>query len=274
MAHKHWTLDDIPWHRVDPSLVNPDHLKLAKAAAMVEYNAAAYVGYLEGVFADDPEFLEAIRQWGVEETQHGSALARWTILVDPGFDFETRFAAFRAAVPIDTAAQASIRGSRAGEMVARCMVEVGTSSYYAALADATEEPVFEIICRRIAADELRHYKLFYDHLRRYLQRERLGRMRRLWVALGRITETENDELAFAFHAANNMGEAYDRKRAHREYMRRAYAYYGSSHIERAVAMIFKAIGLKPHTWLFAATSRTTQWLLAVRRRRMARLATA
>lgn len=55
---------------------------------------------------------------------------------------------------------------------------------------------------------------------------------------------------------------------------RAYAHDGSSHVERAMAMIFKAIGLRPHTWLFTATSRTTQWLLAVRRRRMARLATA
>jgi len=274
MTHKHWTLDDIPWDRLDPSLADPDHVKLAKAAAMVEYNAAAYVAYLRSVFADDPVFLEAAQQWGVEETQHGDALARWAMLIDPGFDFDVRFAAFRAAVPIDTAAPASIRGSRAGEMVARCMVEVGTSSYYAALADATDEPVFKTICRRIAADELRHYKLFYDHLRRYLASERLGRMHRLRVALGRILETENDELAFAFHAANNAGEPYDRKRAHREYMRRAYAYYGSSHVERAMAMIFKAVGLRPHTWLFATVSRTTRLLLTARRRRMARLAAA
>ena len=48
------------------------------------------------------------------------------------------------------------------------MVEIGTSSYYTALADATKEPVLQIICRQIAADEFRHFKLFYDHLRRYL----------------------------------------------------------------------------------------------------------
>ena len=61
-----------------------------------------------------------------------------------------------------------------GEMIARCMVEVGTSSYYTALRDAVREPVLKEICRHIAADEIRHYKLFYKNLLRCLERERIG----------------------------------------------------------------------------------------------------
>src|SRR6266702_3458112 len=72
------------------------------------------------------------------------------------------------------------------EVVARCIVETGTSSYYTALGEAVDEPVLKEICRNIAADEHRHYKLFYDHLRRYLKSEKLGRLRRLAVALGRL----------------------------------------------------------------------------------------
>ena len=49
-------------------------------------------------------------------------------------------------------------------MIARCVVESGTSSYYSAIRDATEEPVLQEIAGRIAADEYRHYKLFYDTL--------------------------------------------------------------------------------------------------------------
>ena len=270
---KHWTLDDIPWDRVDRDRVHPDHLQLAKAAAMVEYNAGAYAAYLESVFADDPKFTMAAREWGQEETQHGAALARWAMLVDPCFNFEERFAVFRAGVPIDTRADASIRGSRSGEMV-RCMVEVGTSSYYSALGDAVKDPALKTICRKIAADELRHYKLFYDHLRRYLKIEGLGRWQRLRVGLGRILETEEDELAYAFFAANMEGEEYDRKKAHREYMRRAYQYYKQPHVERGMAMIFKAVGLKPHTNLFRMTVRGGTLFLRMRRERMARLATA
>ena len=63
-----------------------------------------------------------------------------------------------------TGAWRSSRGSRCGELVARCIVETGTSSYDTALMDAVEEPVLKEICRNIAADELRHYKLFYDHV--------------------------------------------------------------------------------------------------------------
>ncbi|HET8726148.1 MAG TPA: acyl-ACP desaturase [Alphaproteobacteria bacterium] len=272
MAYRHWTLDDIPWDKFDRAKVDPDQLKIAKAAAMVEYNAADYVAYLENVFADDSQFIEAARAWGVEETQHGEALGKWAQLVDPGFHFETRFAEFRKGFRPDVTADASIRGSRSGELVARCMVEVGTSSYYSALADGTAEPVFEVICRKIAADELRHYKLFYDHLKRYLDREGLNRFQRLKVALGRITETEDDELSYAYHAANNMGEPYDRETSNREYMRRALPYYKDPHIDRGLAMIFKAVGLKPHSRLYRTTAYGAKWLMQRQQRRLARMA--
>src|SRR5690606_32106126 len=152
----------------DRSKVDPDQEKIVRAAAMVEYNAGDYVAYLKNVFADDPDFSEAAVQWGAEETQHGQALGRWAMMVDPDFDFEARFRRFRDGFRPDVEATQSIRGSRSGELVARCMVEVGTSSYYAALGDATEEPVLKAICRKIGSDELRHYKLFYQHLKRWL----------------------------------------------------------------------------------------------------------
>jgi len=49
----------------------------------------------------------------------------------------------------------SVRGSRRGEMIARCVVESGTSSYYSAIRDASQEPVLKEIAGRIAADEYR-----------------------------------------------------------------------------------------------------------------------
>src|SRR3546814_7857433 len=92
------------------------------------------------------------------------------------------------------------------DLVARCIVEVGTSSYYASIGATTEEPVLREICRHIAADELRHYKLFYTHLKRYIEREGIGRWKRLAVALGRIGESEDDELAYAFYDSNELSE--------------------------------------------------------------------
>lgn len=243
----HWTLNDIPWDRFDPAKVEPSILRLAKAASLVEQNGADYTRYLCNVFADDAEFQDAARIWGGEEVQHGAALGRWSTLVDPSFDHAAACARFSAGFRVDLDAERSIRGSRTGELVARCIVETGTSSYYTALAEATQEPVLRAICHRVAADELRHYKLFYTHMNRYLARERLGRWRRLGVALGRIRESEDDELSYAYFVANETpGAVYDRRRAHRAYLSAAARVYRSHHVERAVAMTFKAVGLKPH----------------------------
>ena len=73
-------------------------------------------------------------------------------LADPGWDYRAAFARYKAGFKLPLDATRSVRGSRTGELIARCMVETGTSSYYTALADASQEPVLQQICRLIAAD--------------------------------------------------------------------------------------------------------------------------
>ena len=92
---KHWTLDDIPWEKFDRSKVDPEILRVIKAAAMVEHNGFDYGVYLNNVFAGDAEFRAATDTWAVEEVQHGKALGRWAQMADPNFDFEASFARFR-----------------------------------------------------------------------------------------------------------------------------------------------------------------------------------
>ena len=151
MAGRHWTLDDIPWQEFRADKVDPELLKVVKAASMVEFNGGDYATYLCNVFADDPEFQAAAKAWAEEEVQHGRALAKWARLADPSFDFEACFQRFTEGYRIPVEADSSVRGSRAGELVARCIVEVGTSSYYSALGEATDEPVLKAVCRNIAA---------------------------------------------------------------------------------------------------------------------------
>ena len=263
---KHWHIDELGWDRFDPSKVDPEIVPLIKAAAMVERNAADYVTYLTRVFAEDPDFIAAVEHWGVEETQHGDALGRWGMLADPGWDFTAAFERYRAGYQIQLDAEASIRGSRTGELIARCMVETGTSSYYTALGEATEEPALKQVCRLIAADEYRHFKLFYDHMKRYLARENLSFSKRLRVALGRIGETEDDELAFAFHSANEPeGTPYDHERSTTAYMGRAIGFYRFNHIERGMGMIFKTIGLDPRGRVSDLAAKASWRLLQWRR---------
>ncbi|MGO1119840.1 ferritin-like domain-containing protein [Rhodovibrionaceae bacterium A322] len=246
MAAKHWTPDDVAWDRFDPSKVTPDVMKMIKAAALVEYNGDDYAEYLTSIFADDPEFCALSQEWAKEEVQHGEVLGRWAKLADPAFDLEVAAKRFRSVYRVDTSADRSLRGSLSAELVARCIVEVGTSSYYGSLKESTEEPVLQEICQRIAADELRHYKLFYTHLQRYLTKEKVGKLRRTIIAFGRIVETEDDELAYAYWAANAEPDAeYDRKKWSNAYLGRAYGFYRQKYVDRATAMTCKAAGLDP-----------------------------
>lgn len=264
-----WTLEDIPWAAFDPAKVDLEIVPLVKAASLVEANADDYRTYLHNVFADDARVKRAIDGWTKEEQQHGAALARWARLADPSFDFDASFRAFTEGFRVPLEAQSSVRGSRAGEMVARCMVETGTNSFYTALGEATEEPVLKEICRRIADDELAHYWMFYRHMQRCMKSDRLGFFARLRVALGRIAESEDDELAYAYYAANGRpaGESYDRVRHGGAYQRRALAYYTPSVVRRVVGMVFNAVGLNDKGILGRLA--TAVACRMVRRRRMA-----
>ena len=265
---KHWRIEDIAWDRFDPAAVDPAIVPLVKAAAMVERNGEDYALYLGGVFRDDPDFRQAADHWAVEEVQHGEALAKWAELADPGWDFAAGFRRYRAGYEIKVDADASIRGSRTGELIARCMVETGTSSYYTALGEATSEPVLKQVCKLIAADEYRHFKLFYDHMRRYLLRERLGMATRLRIALGRIGESEDDELAYAYHCGNEPeSQEFQHARCTAAYMGRAMALYRYHHIERGTGMILKTVGLPPRGKLSGVMTSVAWRLLRWRQHR-------
>lgn len=263
----HWTLDDIPWGSFDAGRVDPQLLAVVKAAALVERNAADYTAYLANVFRDDDTFRTYVEEWKVEEERHGDALGKWAELADPTFNFQTALQRFRDGYRIDVGAQDSIRGSRTGELIARCIVETGTSSFYSALRDAADEPVLKSICHRIAGDEFRHYKLFLDTMRLYQHREKVPGWRRFLVAVGRIRESEDDELAFAYHAANDPADArYDRVTASTNYAARAFSCYRPHHVARATNMVLKAAGLKPQGVLGSLFGKA-MWTFVQRRAR-------
>jgi len=245
-----WTLEDIAWARFDSSKVEPHLLSAVKAAALVELNAPDYVNYLKRVFRDGaPETLRAIEQWGCEENQHGLALGRWAEIADPSFKLSDAFARFKAGYrPAHFAAadENSVRGSKRGEMIARCVVESGTSSYYSAIRDAAEEPVLKEIAGRIASDEYRHYRLFFDTLNAQSEPD-LPFIRKLAVAVGRIDESDDDELAYAYYCANVPAE----REAETPYERRASAkasyvatmsIYKPHHIKKLTQMVAKSVG--------------------------------
>jgi rubrerythrin len=268
---KHWRIDDVAWDKFDPAAIDPALVPLIKAAAMVERNGKDYARYLGSVFRDDPDFRKAADNWAEEEVQHGDALGRWATLADPAWDYGAAFERYRAGYTIKVDADASIRGSLTGELIARCMVETGTSSYYTALSEATQEPVLKQVCKLIAADEYRHFKLFYDHMRRYLARENIKVWQRVRIALGRIGETEDDELAYAYHCSNEPeGTEFHQRRCTAADMGPAMGVYRFRHVERSTGMVLKAVGLPPRGRLSGVATRCAWGLLRWRRDTFAR----
>ena len=267
-----WTLDDIAWSNFDPAKVEPGLLAAVKAASLVEYNAPDYVAYLHRVFVGAPQqTLDDLARWGEEESQHGQALARWAELADPNWRFADAFARFQAGYKpphFSTDTKESIRGSRRGEMIARCVVESGTSSYYSAIRDAADEPVLKEIAGRIAADEFRHYKLFFDTLHAQDEPE-LPFWRRLLVALGRVNESDDDELAFAYYCASvspeeEAAKPYDRAACARASYGRTVQIYRRHHIRKLVQMVAKAIGADPQSRLTDIAARLMWRMLRIR----------
>ncbi len=271
---KRWTLEDIPWEKFDKNKVDPETMAIVRAASMVEHNSGDYGAYLSRVFHDDADFQTAAVQWAAEEVQHGRALRRWAELADPAFDFDRVFADFREAyrseggfgLPSDL--NESSRGSRSRELVYRCVVESGTSSFYSALRDSVEEPVLKEICRNIAADEFRHYTLFYRTLKRYSKSEGLGSLSRLTLAFRCATEYRDDIVAYAYFAANRIAGPYDRKAFGEAYERRATRLYRRTHIERSVKLIFQAAGLNHSGWLARFASRAVYRIMRFRTLRL------
>lgn len=253
-----WTLDEIPWRAFDAGAVDCDLLAVVKTAALVEANAADYVAYLNGVFADDPAFLAEVARWGLEEQQHGAALGRWAELAEPGFDFARALADYRAGYRVPQGVSQSVRGSRTGELIARQVIETGTSSFYSAIRDAANEPVLKAIAGRITADEFAHYRLFATHFARYQASHPLPLATRMHVAATRFSEVEDDELGWAWFAGNVL--SVDRSATYRSavypraYARRVIRLYRRNHVDNGVRMLLRAVRLPPSGWVFRLAS--------------------
>jgi hypothetical protein len=149
-------------------------------------------------------------------------------------------------------------------MIARCVVESGTSSFYSAVRDASAEPVLKEVAGRIAADEFRHYRIFYDILQAQEEPD-LPVWRKVWVALGRVNEADDDELACAYYCANVApGRAaatpYRRKFYARAYNAKAMTLYRRHHIDKLVKMVALPAGLNP-AGLLSNLASATLWRL-------------
>lgn len=198
-----WTLDAIPLTSIDVDRVR-QHESLfyqVAAASFVETAADLYAHNLVTFFKGDAEIVDWLeKHWEFEEVRHGRALRAYVRHVWPEFDWDAAFAAFFADYSRLCTVE-HFEATRALEMVARCVVETGTATYYQALGAQSPEPVLAGIAARIRADEVNHYKHFLRYFHKYEQSEPLGRWRILCALRRRIFEARGEDVEIAVRHA-------------------------------------------------------------------------
>jgi len=198
-AELSWSLADIDYASIDIASVRDNRtlFYLLTAASFIESGSDTYASNLSTYFADVPDAAAWLAQhWESEELQHGLALRRYVAHVWPEFDWQRGYDRFFAEYS-KTCSIDNFEPSQALEMAARCVVETGTATYYRALEQASAEPVLRDLSRRIANDEVRHYKYFFRYFNTLREREQLGR-RKVFVALARrLLEIKNEDAEIA-----------------------------------------------------------------------------
>ena len=190
-----WRLADIDFDAIDRALIADDAMafKIVLLASFVEIGSDLYADNLIAYFSDDVEVSAWLRQsWQPEEVQHGNALRAYAARVWPEIDRKLKFDEFFAAYS-RTCTVSGLEPARALELAARCIVETGTATFYSALHHYAREPVLKDLAARIFADEVRHYKHFCHHFRRYQQLEQHSRWRIGRTLLKRLVETRTGD---------------------------------------------------------------------------------
>lgn len=203
IASESWSLNQIPLDSIDRTqVVTRENLfYLLTAASFVEIAADLYTDNLISYFEDDDEAVGWLNsRWKMEEMRHGRSLRAYVRHVWPEFDWERAYTAFFSDYSQHCTIE-EFEPTRGLELVARCVVETGTATFYQALASDANEPVLEGIANRIRAEEINHYKHFYHYFRKYCVSEELGRLQIAFALKRRVFEARHDDAECAlWHA--------------------------------------------------------------------------
>jgi hypothetical protein len=243
-----WTLDDIAWEDIDREAMAGEEILfyLVTTASFVETATDTYTHNLVEYFAGDPEVASWLEDhWQREELQHGRALKRYVQLTWPIFDWDRVYADFFTEFSAKCASD-GLEANRCLEAVSRCIVEMGTSTYYTALSGSSPDPVLRTLADFIRQDEVRHYKYFYRFFMVYREREGTGRAQILRAILRRLKMLDFEDSSIALkhaYAIQHPGVNFD-KRRYREVQGRIRAAVSADFpVEMGAKMTLKPLDL-------------------------------
>ncbi|MGH7031387.1 MAG: hypothetical protein ACREEZ_13275 [Stellaceae bacterium] len=250
-ARRHWSLDDIPWQSIDRDAAERSEalFYMVAAASLMESATDLYTANLIEHFAGDPEITSWLKDsWLPEELQHGRALRRYVETAWPDFPWEP--VRRRFIDEFQPLCHEALEAVRSLEMASRCVVEMGTASFYTSLSRASPDPVLAVLTGRIASDEVRHYKHFYRFFRKYRKIE-LPRRSAVAPALWRRLRMSGGEdrliVLKHIHGTRHPGAPFGRAAYHAVHRQCRDLVRPHFPIEMSVRMLLKPLGLGPRT---------------------------
>ncbi|WP_353662838.1 ferritin-like domain-containing protein [Hydrogenimonas sp. SS33] len=255
-----WNYKTIAYDTIDrEKIANNDFLfKVITIASFIEITSDLYEKNLVTFYEGDEQIVPWLREvWEPEEIQHGKSLKKYVETVWPEFDWQSAYDGFREEYgkycTID-----EFQPTRAREMLARMVVETGTSTFYKGVekyAEALGEPILAQIAHNISKDEVYHYDRFDEGFEKYNRREHLGRTDITKVIYARLKEASDEDI-FIAHKYIVPGENFEDFKAQTKAFAKQYYPY-----KMAVKMLMYPLHLNKH--VENATASTIQGALKV-----------
>jgi hypothetical protein len=200
-----WRIEDIAYDAIDRDRVAGDEalFYMLASASFIETGSDMYTRNLVAHYAEHPDVKEWLAAyWEPEELQHGQALGHYVRTVWPRFPWQMAYDSFCA----EYSRLCTVESLYAGplEMAARCVVEMGTTTYYQALrtlAERTGEPVLIGLLGHIRTDEVNHYKHFLAYFKTLKAQQPVSRWRVARVLNARLMELRESDSDVALRHA-------------------------------------------------------------------------
>jgi len=258
--HTQSAFKTISQNKIQTQQLSQNIQHIIATTALLESRAALYGNYLLATFAKkDARWLNGIRQWTNEETNHGEILSRIAIQLGMHSPPEALLARYVAEVPYHHNNGISVRGSVGKELVARCVVEALASTYYRVLADSVYEPVTSRALTFLAQDEARYFGMF----RRMLIEEqhtnaqtdsRLTNLAIIATALKRIMALGDEQISYASWLVRQVlnkkklgstpHSAFSKRFEANFYAAKLYPLYRYKHLHYAAGMLLQIGNLR------------------------------
>ncbi len=200
---------DIDYDSIDTTKVKKNRFLfyLLTIASFIEITSETYAKNLSDYYSDNPEAVSWINEsWQNEEVQHGKALRAYILHVWPDFLWQKAYERF-LELYLPFCNTDSFQSTRALEMLARMIVETGTSTMYKAFesyAKSFDEPILAGLSHYIYKDEVNHYNYFDRYFKYYNQNENLGRTEILKVIAQRLKEVSSEDVEMGYQSIYEM----------------------------------------------------------------------